>query len=265
MCNKKKLPENLVKRQLERLKAYIGHTYSNMNLVGQYENAIDILINNIIDEKERVDLIAHPLLYLMRHSIELALKDNIKFLNKYSNLGLGEIKKTHSIKFLFEEFERHYYEIANNLNFETKLETKYNQFTIELKKLIQSLGNDWSSFRYVNSTSEKKIFSHTEILNIYDLKTQFDSSIFFLSRIIDVISPFTNYADFLKLDSSIKTNAIGFIKFRYPTYKKEWLIEKLNENHKKIKNNEIWLDEENIVHLHLKIANKECFVIPMRI
>jgi DNA-binding phage protein len=63
MWFKKDLPE-LGKVELERLQARVGFSYFDMNLVGQYENAINILINNIIEEKNRVDLIAHLLLYL---------------------------------------------------------------------------------------------------------------------------------------------------------------------------------------------------------
>jgi len=93
MWYKKQLPDNLTKRELDRLKAYIGQANSDMNLVGQYENAIDILINHIVKKGDRIDLIASPLLYLIRHSIELALKENIRYLNKYSHLGLGKNSK----------------------------------------------------------------------------------------------------------------------------------------------------------------------------
>ena len=92
MWYKKELPSEINKLDLDKLKANIGHSYSDMNLVGQYENAIDILINQIIEEKHRVDTIAHPLLYLMRHSIELGLKENIKYLKKYSKLPISKSK-----------------------------------------------------------------------------------------------------------------------------------------------------------------------------
>ncbi|VTP92158.1 hypothetical protein [Sphingobacterium daejeonense] len=86
MWYKEELPSEINNEDLDKLTAYVGHSNSDMNLVGQYENAVDILINQIIKEKHRVDTIAHPLLYLMRHSIELSLKENIKYLKKYSKL-----------------------------------------------------------------------------------------------------------------------------------------------------------------------------------
>lgn len=49
MWYKKKLPENLKRIELEKLNANVGNSYSDLNLAGQYENAIDILINFIID------------------------------------------------------------------------------------------------------------------------------------------------------------------------------------------------------------------------
>jgi len=78
------------------------------------------------------------------------------------------------------------------------------------------------------------------------------------------MSPYTDYVDYLKYDQSIKSKSLGYIRFRFPSHQKEWLIKKLNEKHKKIKANEIWSGEEDNYHLHLKIVNKECFVIPMK-
>ena len=51
MWYKKELPIEINNRGLDKLTAYIGQSYSDMNLVGQYENAVDILINQIIEEK----------------------------------------------------------------------------------------------------------------------------------------------------------------------------------------------------------------------
>lgn len=262
MWFKKELPDNLGKREKERLKAYIGHSHSDMNLVGQYENAVDILFNQIIEKGDRVDLIAHPLLYLMRHSIELSLKENLRYLNKYSKLGLGKIK-THSIDDLFIEFERHYNKIAADLKFKDELDEEYEKYAIDLRELIQDLGTDWSSFRYVYSTSGTKVFNHTEILNLYEIKKRYDTSRVFLTHTADVISPFTDYADYLKFDNSVKKNSLGFVRFCFDSYQKDWLIEKMNEMYQVVEENKIWYDDEKVCNLHLKIANKKCYVIAM--
>jgi hypothetical protein len=263
MWFKKELPEDLGRVEMDRLKAYVGYSHSDMNLVGQYENAVDILVNKIIEDGSRIDLIAHPLLYLMRHSIELALKENIKYLNKYSGLGLGHIK-THSIDKLFEEFERHYNKIANDLNFKDELEDEYEKYAKDLRELVQKLGIDWSSFRYVYSTKGDKVFSHTEVLNMYELKKRFDTSRVFLTHTADVISPYTDYVDYIEVDNSIIPDSFGEVLLCFAEFQKDWLIERMNEQHEEVREGEVWLDKEKDYNLHLKIANNKCYIIPMK-
>lgn len=263
MWYKKELPNQINNRELDRLTAYVGHSYSDMNLVGQYENAVDILINQIIDGKHRIDTVAHPLLYLMRHSIELGLKENIKYLKKYSKLPFLK-SKTHTLSDLFSEFEKHYNEIAVKNNFETELKEEYNKYTSGLKDVIQALGEDASSFRYIYATDGKKVFTNTETINIYELKKKYDNSLVFITHTADAISPYTDYIDYLKFDKSIKNDSLGFVRYCFDKYQKDWLIEKLNEKHKIVTEKSIWFDDEEKHFLHLKIANKKCYVVPMK-
>lgn len=263
MWYKKELPNQINNRELDRLTAYVGHSYSDMNLVGQYENAVDILINQIIDEKHRIDTIAHPLLYLMRHSIELGLKENIKYLKKYSKLPFLK-SKTHTLSDLFSEFEKHYNEIAVKKNFEAELKEEYNKYTSDLKDVIQTLGEDASSFRYIYKTEYEKVFANTETINIYELKKKYDNSLIFITHTADAISPYTDYIDYLKFDKNIKNDSLGFVRYCFDKSQKDWLIEKLNEKHKIVTEKSIWFDEEEKYFLHLQIANKKCYVIPMK-
>lgn len=263
MWYKKELPIEINNRDLDKLTAYIGQSYSDMNLVGQYENAVDILINQIIEEKHRVDTIAHPLLYLMRHSIELGLKENIKYLKKYSKLPILK-SKTHTLSDLFSEFEKHYSKIAIENNFEIELKEEYNKYTSDLKDVINALGEEASSFRYVYANDEKKVFANSDTINVYELKKKYDNSLVFISHNADVISPYTDYIDYLKFDKSIKKDSLGFVIRCTEKYQKDWLIEKLNEKHKVVIEKNIWFDEEEKYFLHLKIVNKKCYVIPMK-
>lgn len=263
MWYKRELPNQINNRELDRLTACVGHSYSDMNLVGQYENALDILINQIIKEKHRVDTIAHPLLYLMRHSIELGLKENIKYLKKYSKLPFSK-SKTHTLSDLFTEFEKHYIKIATENNFETELKEEYNKYTSDLKDVIKTLGEEASSFRYIYATDEKKVFANSETINIYELKKKYDNSLVFITHTADAISPYTDYIDYLKFDNNVKNDSLGFVKYCFDKYEKDWLIEKLNEMYRIEREKSIWFDEEEKYFLHLKIANKKCYIIPMK-
>ncbi|MEM1003397.1 MAG: hypothetical protein AAGH46_12190, partial [Bacteroidota bacterium] len=124
-----------------------------------------------------------------------------------------------------------YNETANNLNFKDKLEYEYGKYAKDLKELVQKLGIDWSSFRYVYSTKGNKVFSHTEILNVYDLKKRFDRSIVFLTNTADVISPYTDYVDYIKIDNSIISDSFGEVLLCFAEFQKDWLIERMNEQY----------------------------------
>lgn len=263
MWFKKEIPDDLTNRDKDRFIAYIGYSDSDMSLVGQYENAIDILINQIIEEKFRVDVVAHPLLYLIRHSIELALKENIKYLNKYSQIGIKRDFKTHKLSDLFSVFEKHYDKIATEQNFKTELSLDYKKYTKELQKLIDFLGEDQSSFRYTFTQKDNKIFNHTDKINIIELKNQYDNSIKFLTYTADVISPFTNYADYIETDKSIINDSFGFVLYYFDKHQKDWLIEKLNDMYKVITIKTVWFDEKENYFLYLKIKDEKCYVIPM--
>ena len=230
MWFKKELPKDLSRVERDKLQAYVGYSHSDMNLSGQYSNAVDILVNQIIEKKQQVNLIAHPLLYLMRHSIELAFKENIRYLDKYSGLGLDGIK-THSIDELFEKFEKHYNKIANDLNFKEELKDEYEEYAKDLRVLIQKLGTDWSSFRYIYSTRGDRVFDPSEIIDIYELKGKYDKSRIFLTHTADVISPFTDFVDYTKVDSSIESKSFGRVLFCFSEDEKDWLIETMNEKY----------------------------------
>ena len=259
----KKLPENLTEREKDKLTAFIGYSYSDMNLVGQYENAINILINQIVQEKSRIDVIAYPLLYLMRHTIELALKENIKYLKKYSKLNIVKLN-THTLTELVLKFETHYNKIAVENNFETELNKEFTKYLTELKLLISELGIDASSFRYIYSSDGTKIFNSSTSVKIYELKEKFDNSIIFLTHTADAISQYTDYIDYLKFDKTVEIESLGIVLYCFDKYQKDWLIEKLNEKHKIVKTNLIWYDETEKYFLHLKIVNKKCYVLPMK-
>lgn len=259
----KKIPDNLTERDKDKLTAFIGYFHYDLNLVGQYENAINILINEIIEEKSRIDVIAFPLLYLMRHTIELALKENIKYLKKYSKLNFGKLN-THTLTELVLKFETHYNKISIENNFETELNEEFTKYLTDLKIVISELGIDASSFRYIHSTDGTKIFNSSASVKIYELKIKFDNSIVFLTHTADAISQYTDYIDYLKFNKSVITDSLGIVLFCFDKYQKDWLIEKLNEKYKIVKPKLIWYDESEKYFLHLKIANKKCYVLPMK-
>jgi hypothetical protein len=179
-------------------------------------------------------------------------------------LGEGKIK-THSIDKLVYEFEMHYNKIATDLGFVEELKDKYEEYVQELQELVQKLGDDWSSFRYVYSNNGAKVFSHSETpINVCELKKRFDTSLVFLINTADAISPYTNYVDYIKVDNSIQSNSFKKVLHCFAEYSKDSVVRNMNEMYKEVKEGEIWFDEERDCDLHLKIANSKCYIIPMK-
>lgn len=67
--------------EMSRRYSHIGmSSHSNSTYTIQYLNAFRVLY----DSKEPVDVIALPMLYCLRHYLELALKENIKYFSEFS-------------------------------------------------------------------------------------------------------------------------------------------------------------------------------------
>ena len=260
MWFKKEIPRSLAKHNL---KANIGFAYTDFNLVGQYNNAIDILFNKILDESLAVDLIAHPILYLMRHSIELALKENIKYLTKYSGVNPSYLR-SHSVEDLCKEFEKHFLKISSTLNFDNKIINEFENYYSDLKILVEDLGSDFSSFRYVHSRQGEKVFGNNEIVRVDELKKKYDSSMELLIYTSDVISPYTDYIDYVDQDSSIIPHSFGKVFLSFDVSQKDFFIGKMNEDYITIDRDEKWFSKDELIYYDLKCANNKYYIIPMK-
>ncbi|WP_040414178.1 hypothetical protein [Cyclobacterium qasimii] len=71
------------KTERDRFITYIGQTYNNIQIWGQYERMVDFLFDEYPKTHRRFDEIAQPFLFTISHAIELALKENIKFFEQY--------------------------------------------------------------------------------------------------------------------------------------------------------------------------------------
>lgn len=65
------------KFERDRFITYIGQTYNNVQIWGQYERMVDFFFEEYSKTKRRFDEIALPFLFTISHAIELALKENI--------------------------------------------------------------------------------------------------------------------------------------------------------------------------------------------
>lgn len=135
--------------------SYIGFTpQKNASYAVQYQEAFEFMFNNRKNAKKESKLVDLPLLYLLRHYLELSFKYNIEYFKNYSgkNDYLTKLNEgTHKIDCLYVAFKLHFDESLKKVTVEKDLKTQIDNYFIELKKLVDTLSkldNDGVSFRY---------------------------------------------------------------------------------------------------------------------
>lgn len=138
----------------------------------QYENAIELLFNEI-NENKNIDSLILPTLFLLRHALELGMKYNIKYFSKYSekNDFLKKLNNTHNLKELFDAFCVHIRASLENFGCSKKDElTK--QIEEQIKKsekiifFLEGLDKKGTTFRYSEDIDGEKSLARSDNFNI---------------------------------------------------------------------------------------------------
>ncbi len=195
--------------------SYIGFTpQRNASYAVQYQEAFEFLFNNRENAKKESKLIDLPLLYLLRHYLELSFKYNIEYFKCYSGKPdyLTKLNGgTHKIDFLYEAFKLHFDESLKKVTVEKDLKTQIDNYFVELKKLVHTLSkldNDGVSFRYSddkngteNIATEQKIDLIEEVGKPYkNSKDLLDYSINVYCSSRFIRTPSQKYSDSLKVE-----------------------------------------------------------------
>ncbi|MCC9073507.1 hypothetical protein LNQ49_18175 [Flavobacterium sp. F-65] len=114
----------------DRFVTYIGQTYDNVQIWGQYERMVDFFFEEYSRTKRRFDEIAQPFLFTIAHAIELALKENIKFFEQYVTSkqltkfeNWTHLLKSHDLVALSTEFKIFFSDFTNKLKPLKKIKT----------------------------------------------------------------------------------------------------------------------------------------------
>jgi hypothetical protein len=252
------------KRVRYQFTAYVGHVSSEMSLLGEYENAVNIIIKYLKTKKERIDLVAHPVLYMMRHSLELGYKTNFEYLSQYSNRQTSKnLFKCHDLQKLHIEFREHFESIKTALKLDDELEKEFTKYYNLTTKLISELGpTEASTFRYLTNFKEQRIFQATETKNIGEIKELYDKAVTMLANISNVISPYTNYKDLINKIPNFQ-GGIGTVQMKFPSFQLNLIAQRLDEQYEKIDQLK-WKNKEEGQILIIVTIDKDCYLIPVR-
>lgn len=241
--------------------AYVGHAFSDMGLLGEYENAINIIIKELKATKTRIDVVAHPVLYMMRHSLELGYKGNFEYFKNYSDRA--SINMGHNLEKLHLELKAHFDLMKVKLNFDKILIEEFEKYYNETSLLINQLGpTEVSSFRYTRNTKGQRIFQGTETKNIGEIKALYDKAVTMLVHTSDLVAPYTDYADLVKKLPDFQ-GGLGTVQMTFPSFQLDFVVSRLNEQYEKI-DRLSWKDKVAGQMLVVVTIDDNCYLTPVK-
>jgi hypothetical protein len=245
--------------------AYVGFVHSGMSVLGEYETAINIIVKNLKETNTRLDVVAYPVLYMMRHSLEIGYKENILYLKKYSGRQANKrILERHDLNQLHLEFKEHFEAISTKLSFDNELTLQFYKYYDPTTQLIQSLEpTEASAFRYVTNVKGESIFNGTEKKDFGVIKGQYDNAITMLAHTADVISTYTDYVDLLTELPDFK-NGTGQVVMTFASYELDNVTRHLDQKHEKV-DKLTWKDKVDNQNLVIVTVDKKCYLLPIKV
>lgn len=158
----------------------------NFTYASQYQNAYEILYNS----NTPVDTIALPMLYSMRHYLELVMKYNVEYFHEFSGSRDMVGKTVHTLTKLSVAFKVHWKLVKERFNITVDDKSLIEDFT----KLIQELDkidNLAISFRYSHDREKNKNFEWSDTIDIHALNKLFERSKTLLNHSMDVFEDTT--------------------------------------------------------------------------
>jgi len=189
------------------LQANVGLYPDLFSYLRAYKHAFKALIKAAEDKNCSVDYMAFPILFIVRHALEIGLKANIKYLVTITNstLGFTKLANCHDISKLLIEFQ-------DQINLTLKILNETHQVEIEqtvhsqmdnrltcLKQLIDGCNNFKGiglidkksiSFRYPTDRENQPCINPFEVISLVKVDELFDQAIELLEYTPSVIGEF---------------------------------------------------------------------------
>lgn len=175
---------NIDKVEQSKRFSHVGmHSNTNDTYAMQYKEAFDTLY----ESSKSVDIIALPMMFLMRHYLELILKSNIMYFSEFSESKsmLKNIKSEHKLKSLANAFQEHWNLVVKKYKLKID-DKKYIESFKTFIELMDQLDKYSMSFRYSHDKDDEKHFEWGETLDIYSIKKSLDNVLPFIQHSSDV-------------------------------------------------------------------------------
>ncbi|HHX8542397.1 TPA: hypothetical protein ACVO3M_004627 [Vibrio diabolicus] len=174
--------------------SHVGMSSSNnFTYAFQYLSAYEVLYKS----NEPVDTIALPMLYVMRHYLELALKYNITYLHEFSgsmNMVGNSGNSSHSLSKLSNAFHDHWVNTKTKYNINVDDRELVSDFS-ELIQKLEDIDQFAISFRFSHNREQEKNFEWSDTIDIHALNKLFENAKILLNHTIDVFEDCTGLMD----------------------------------------------------------------------
>jgi hypothetical protein len=162
----------------------VGEAYELGHIRTQYNHIIEFFLKGIIEGKFDIRKLILPLLFLIRHSLEIGWKSNIAETQKKSKLIKGkDYSNEHSLATLYNCYSNFLNKIEeNNLHEDTlKIITAYQIKYNKLNDIIHNLDFNSNFFRFPFDESGKKInLKNKTLSNVLNLLYETDDFVTFI-------------------------------------------------------------------------------------
>jgi len=155
-----------------------------------YNDAVSILYNTILENKTSRDDITIPLLFLIRHSLEMGYKGNINYLSKYSDIDNCVNYQKHNLLPLHNALKMHFENTSIKLSLDKERVNEFLRYYNEIEKLsgfFKSIDNDSTFFRYPVDKNGRMRSVSNENVDISSIVASYNRVIKFLMFLSDLL------------------------------------------------------------------------------
>jgi hypothetical protein len=164
--------------------AHVG-LYSKFNVfMSFYEDAVNKLYREVSEGNETADSIAMPLLFLMRHTMELGYKYTIAEICEMNGTKYNPTDDRHYFYKLHPRLKEEFYKLWQNGGVSDDKKRSFDEYyeiTEAAMLWFDKIDPNGVNFRYPG-------FAHDKKVNLLEVKNKFDEAMTLLTVTVDVIT-----------------------------------------------------------------------------
>lgn len=163
-----------------------------LHYLNSFEKAVELLYSKVSNAEETPYSVALPLLFLMRHSLELGYKYNIVELHYLNEIPYDPKKFDHPLRKLHNKLRELFQQAATKWSLSKSTLEDFDHHYVRTKRCMEEfekLDNSSATFRYPIDKKGGASLSPDDKVNLLVLKESYDSGMVLLNHLVDVLQP----------------------------------------------------------------------------